>query len=234
MRNLAIIPARSGSKGLKDKNIKLLGKKPLMAYTIDVAILSGLFDKVVVSTDSAVYAEIATKCGGEVPFLRHEDLASDTASPWDVVRSVVSFYENIGEVFDTVTLLQPTSPLRTSANIISGFDVMKKYDANAVIAVCKTDHSPLWSNVLPEDGLMSHFIKPEVIGVPRQSLPHYYRINGALYLVKTNYIMRTDNIFSEKCYATIMSKEDSIDIDDEFDFMIAEARLQYKLAMKSE
>jgi len=120
LKNLAVIPARSGSKGLKDKNIRKLHGKPLIAYTIEAAMQSGLFEDIVVSTDSERYARIATDYGANVPFLRPDELATDEASPWDVVRDVVVKYQELGKDFDTVALLQPTSPLRTSSDIIAG------------------------------------------------------------------------------------------------------------------
>ena len=231
MGNLAIIPARSGSKGLKDKNIKLLNGKPLLAYTIEAARESGLFDEIMVSTDSQEYADIAKQWGANVPFLRSNELANDTASSWDVVKEVIERYKNLGTAFDTVALLQPTSPLRTSNDIIKGYKVMRAKEANSVVGVCEMDHSPLWANTLPEDLSMENFIRPEVVKMPRQSIPTYYRINGALYIVKIDYLMKSRDIYEEKSYATVMSKENSIDIDSAIDFQLAEFLLveRYKM-----
>lgn len=114
MNNIAIIPARSGSKGLPDKNILDLNGHPLMYYTIKAALKSGCFDTVMVSTDSEKYADIAKSCGAEVPFLRSEELSSDTAGSWDVVREVLTQYKVMGNSFDYVALMQPTSPLRNA------------------------------------------------------------------------------------------------------------------------
>lgn len=119
MRNIAIIPARSGSKGLKDKNIKLLNGVPLLAYTIKAAVESNMFNEIFVSTDSEVYAQIAREWGANVPFLRSAELSGDEVSAWDVVRDSIKRYEGLGKKFDTVALLQPTSPLRTSKDIIN-------------------------------------------------------------------------------------------------------------------
>ena len=119
MNNLAIIPARSGSKGLKDKNIKLLNNQPLISYTIDAANKTGIFSHVMVSTDSKVYADIAQKYGAEVPFLRSKDNSCDVASSWDVVKEVLREYAKLGITFDTVALLQPTSPLRSDKDIMN-------------------------------------------------------------------------------------------------------------------
>lgn len=221
-RNLAIIPARSGSKGLADKNIKLVNGKPLLAYTIEAAMKSKLFNEIFVSTDSEKYAKIALEWGANVPFLRSDELATDTASSLDVVKDALKRYKGMGEEFDTVAILQPTSPLRSAEDIIAGYNKMIEKDANSIIAVCEVDHSPLWSNTLPEDTSLTNFLKQEVINLNRQSLPTYYRINGALYLIKSDFLMMTDNIYSEKSYALVMPKERSVDIDNELDLKIAE------------
>ncbi len=232
MRNLAIIPARSGSKGLRDKNIKLLNGRPLLAYSIDAALSSGMFEHVMVSTDSGEYSVIAQKLGACVPFLRSPQLADDEASSWDVVRDVISRYEEVGEEFDTVALLQPTSPLRTADDITAGYQVMRGKDADVVISVCETCCSPLWSNTLPENGSMEGFLRLDLISKPRQSLPVYYKINGALYIVRTTYLKTCQSIYGKKSFALIMSRERSVDIDDEIDFVIAEALMEYSAYKK--
>ncbi len=232
MINLAIIPARSGSKGLKDKNIKLLNGKPLMAYTIEAAIQSKMFDQVMVSTDSEEYADIAKRNGAKVPFMRCSELSNDIASSWDVVRDVLDRYREAGKVFDTVALLQPTSPLRTAEDIIEGYKLMNDKSANSVIGVCEVDHSPLWMNTLPEDNSMGNFINPKVVGLPRQELEKYYRINGAIYIIKTEYLLKIDNIYKYKSYALIMDRMNSIDIDQDIDFILAESILKNRFLMK--
>lgn len=226
MKNLAVIPARSGSKGLKDKNIKLLNGKPLIGHTINAAAQSGCFDKIVVSTDSASYADIALDCGAEVPFLRSQELAGDKASSWAVVKEVIDYYASKKVDFDSCMLLQPTSPLRTAEDIKNAYALMKERNANAVISVTETEHSPLWSNVLPEDGCLDAFI-PEKYNIARQNLPTYYRYNGAIYLVRnTLFDKLLDSNSWKKTFAYIMPKERSVDIDDAFDFLIAEVLLK--------
>lgn len=229
MKNLAIIPARSGSKGLKDKNIKLLNGKPLIAYTIEAAKKSGLFNEIFVSTDSEKYAKIAQVWGANVPFLRSDELSTDIASSWDVVREAINKYKENGKEFDTIALLQPTSPLRTADDIIAGYNKMKQKFANSIVSVCETDHSPLWSNTLPEDNSMVSFVKQDIIYSIRQDLPTYYQINGALYIVRTNYLMSNNNIYKDSSFATIMSRENSIDIDTRMDFIIADALMKDRL-----
>ena len=221
MRNIAIIPARSGSKGLKDKNIKLLNGKPMLAYSIEAAKNTGLFEEIFLSTDSKEYAEIGKKYGATVPFLRNVELANDTASSWAVVKSVLNTLEKMGKIFDTVTLLQPTSPLRTSQDISDAYSLMDMKQANAIVSVCEVDHSPLWCNTIPENDSLENFISRDLVSTPRQKLDSYYRINGALYLVKTEYLFQANSIYDEKCFALKMNKQNSIDIDDQLDFEIA-------------
>lgn len=222
MANLAVITARSGSKGLKDKNIRLLGGYPLLAYSIRAAQESGMFDEIFVSTDSGNYAEIARQYGANVPFLRSGTIAGDHASSWDAVREAIERYQEAGKRFDTVALLQPTSPLRSAADIRNGYKLFEEKTADYVIGVCLTDHSPLWCNTLPEDMSMDGFISREIDSKPRQELPEYYRINGALYIVKVSMLDGVEDMYHRGCYAYVMPQERSIDIDTDFDFKLAE------------
>lgn len=226
MKNIAIITARSGSKGLRDKNIKLLHGKPLMAYTIEAALQTGLFECVHVSTDSGNYAELAKKYGADVPFLRDAELATDSAGTWDTVRAAVRKYQERGREFDSVTLLQPTSPLRDSEDIKKAFQVFREKEADSVISVCETDHSPQICNTLNETQSMQGFINMSAVN-RRQDLEIYYRLNGAIYIQKTELLMTGRDLYGPASYAYVMSKLHSVDIDDAFDFMIAEAAFQY-------
>lgn len=228
MNCLAVIPARSGSKGLPDKNIKLLNGKPLMAYSIEAAVESGCFSSVMVSTDSENYASIAKSCGAEVPFLRSEETSSDTAGSWDVVREVLANYEKLGITFDSVMLLQPTSPLRTAEDIKAMFALMEQKNAESVIAVCEADHSPLWYSPLSPSGSMESFEKPDA-EKPRQFLDTYYRVNGAGYLLKIKDGEIPSKLYTDRCFAYVMSRKNSVDIDEEFDFKLAQLLLKEKI-----
>lgn len=227
-KRLAVIPARSGSKGLKDKNIKLLQGIPLVGYTIKAALDSGIFDIVMVSTDSERYAEIAKKFGAEVPFLRSESTSGDRPTSWDVVKEVVEQYTEQGHKFDSITLLQPTSPLRSADDIIQAHKLFDDKDANSVISVCEAEHSPLWSNVIEPNLSMEHFAQTDDNVSCRQQLSTYYRLNGAIYIVNDKALHNIENLYLEKSYAYIMEQSHSIDIDSEFDFIIAEAILESK------
>ena len=227
MKNIAIITARSGSKGLPDKNIRLLNGKELIAYSILAAKESNMFEKIFVSTDSALYADIARKWGAEVPFLRSNDISGDSASSWDAVREAVKKYGDMGEYFDTVTLLQPTSPLRTSEDIVNSYKLMEEKGGDYVVSVCEMEHSPLWSNVLPDTLSMKNFMTKEV-DKPRQELPAYYRLNGGVYIVKTSLLDGEMDWYGDKSFAYVMPKERSIDIDTIMDFKFAEFMMNDK------
>lgn len=221
MSCLAIIPARSGSKGLPDKNIKILGGKPLMGWTISAAIESGCFDEIMVSTDSDEYARIAEEYGASVPFLRNEETSGDSASSWDMVREVVDKYVRIGKGFDSFCLLQPTSPLRNSGDIIKAFKIMSEKNAKAVVSVCECEHSPLWTGTLGDDLSMDGFISASATG-QRQKQDKFYRLNGAIYLLKMKDFLEGRSLYTDGTYATVMEKRHSVDIDDIIDFEYAE------------
>ncbi len=221
MKNLAIIPARSGSKGVPDKNIRELNDKPLLAYSIESAINSEIFSEVMVSTDSEKYADIAKKYGASVPFLRSDENSNDTADSWSVVKEVVREYEKVGEKYDTICLLQPTSPFRNASDIVESYKLYEEKASVAVISVCEMEHTPLWSNTLPEDNSLNGFIKRKS-GGRRQDSDKYYRLNGAIYIVSTAELFRDTYFYREGSYAYVMPNERSIDIDTEMDFMYAD------------
>ena len=222
MRRIAIIPARSGSKGLRDKNIKELNGKPLIAYSIEAALASKMFDKVFVSTDSQKYADIAIQYGADASFLRSEENSSDTAGSWDVIREVISKLKDMGEEYDEVMLLQATSPLRTVEDIVKSIELLHEKRGNAVVSLTECDHSPIWCNTLPEDKSMDNFDREEYKDLPRQMLPKFYRYNGAIYLVTAEELQKKERMLEKGCYAYVMPQNRSIDIDTALDFMIAE------------
>lgn len=226
MKRLAVIPARSGSKGLLNKNIRLLSGKPLMAYSIEAARDSELFDRIYVSTDSEQYKEVGEDYGASVPFLRPENLAGDTASSWDVVKHALAVFEEMGEDYEEIALLQPTSPLRSAEDIRMAHNLMEEKKAHAVIGVCPMEHSPLWSNTLPQNGSMAGFVRSEVMCSGRQALPEYYRINGAMYFIKKACLENIEQLYENRCFAYVMPVERSVDIDTAVDFYLAEALLK--------
>lgn len=223
MKRIAIIPARSGSKGLKDKNIKELNGKPLMAYSIEAALVSKMFDKVFVSTDSQRYADIAIQYGADASFLRSEENSGDTASSWDVIREVIDRLKEQGEEYDEVVLLQATSPLRKAEDIVKAVELLHEKDGEAVVSMTECEHSPIWTNVIPDNLSMDKFDKEEYKDLPRQMLPTFYRYNGAIYIVTAKELQNKEHMLEKGCFAYIMPQVRSIDIDTNLDFLIAEA-----------
>lgn len=221
MKNIAIIPARSGSKGIKDKNIRNLCGKPLMAYSIEAALKSGKFEEVMVSTDSEKYAAIAKQYGASVPFLRSDVTASDTASSWDMVDEVLHNYKTLGREFDTFCLLQPTSPLRNAEDIVAAYSLYEDKADFAVVSVCEAEHSPLWCGHLPETNEFVGFVDEKNLK-QRQAGQKFYRLSGAIYIVNIEKFKTERNLYRKGSFAYIMSQKKSVDIDTEIDFRIAE------------
>ena len=168
MNNLAIITARSGSKGLKDKNINELCGKQLMAYSIEAALESKCFITVMVSTDSENYAKIAMDYGVEFPFLRSVDTSSDAADSWAVVDEVLRNYYKFGRLFDTVCMLQPTSPLREAQDIVNGYNKLETLGVDAITAVCEAEHSSGVYCYLPSDRSLEEYREKNGYYLPRQ------------------------------------------------------------------
>lgn len=220
---IAIIPARSGSKGLNDKNIKLLNGKHLIGYTIEAAQKSNIFDRIIVSTDSEKYAQISKKYNADVPFLRSRENSGDTASSWDVVKEVLA---KLDEQYDIVVLLQPTSPLRTADDIIGAVELFFKKNAKTLFSACETTHPVFWCNTLDENLSAKDFIKKEY-QKPRQMLPKSYVLNGAIYIIKTN-LLNNPDFYSSEGVVYIMDKSHSIDIDENLDFQLAELIIKNK------
>lgn len=225
MKNIAIIPIRSGSKGIKDKNIKLLNGVPLVAYTIKSALDSKVFDTVMVSTDSEEYAEIARQYGAEVPFLRSPANSGDTAPTWDVVREVLGMYEERGLCFDSLALLQATSPMRSGEDIVNAYRIMEEKRCNGVVSVCELGVPMYICNTLPEDRSLVGFLDDSTYR-PRQSSSVYYKLNGAIYLWMTEAFRKERTIYEASCYAYVMDKIHSTDIDDMDDFLVCESLIK--------
>lgn len=221
MSTLGVITARSGSKGIKDKNIRELCGKPLMAYTIESALKCRYIDKVMVSTESNTYAAIAKSYGAEVPFLRSDKNSTDQAKSIDVLLEVLEEYEKLGYVFENIVSLQPTSPLRTFQDLDEAFKLFYEKRADSVVSVCECEHNPLLSGILPDDLNMSGFIKSEN-NLRRQDLKKFYRLNGAIYISNVSKLKQIRSFYGEKSYAYIMGQNESVDIDTEQDFVYAE------------
>lgn len=211
---LAIIPARGGSKRLPRKNVLELAGKPLIAWTIEAGLKSKYIDKIIVTSDDNEILDIAKQFGSDT-LKRPDELSSDTATSFDVIKHTI---ENTDK-YDYVVLLQPTSPLRTTEQINDAIELLENKKADAIVSVCEVDHSPLWSNTLPKDNNMNHFIRDEMKDKRSQDLERYYRLNGAIYICKTDKLLHEKSFFIEdNIFAYCMDKKSSVDIDEQFDF----------------
>ena len=218
---IALIPARSGSKRIPNKNIVEIGGKPLLSWTISAALKSNIFEKVFVSTDSTEIKKIAESFGAIVPKLRSKELSTDLSSTAEVVRDFVSDYEASESLkIQTLCLLQPTSPLRDEFEIIEAFDSFKNLKADAIVSVNETSSPTAFINFLPKNNSMQNFINPEKIR-RTQEYQKEYEINGAIYFMNREISKNMDLIYKSKTFAHVMPKYKSLDIDDFEDINIA-------------
>ena len=223
---LAIIPARGGSKRLPNKNILDIGGKPMISWTIEASLKSKYIDQVYVSSEDENIIQISTNSGSKI-IKRPEILANDEASTLSVLNHAIS---KIDTQFEYIILLQPTSPLRNHVHIDEALELIIKEKANAVISVCKTNHSPQWSNMLPENGNMDNFIDQKIKDKRSQDLDQYYRINGAIYIYKINELIDQQTLFlNKKTFAYVMERNCSVDIDTRIDFELCSILLTSNL-----
>lgn len=218
MKKIAIIPARSGSKGLVNKNILMLLDKPILAYTIEAAIQSEKFIKVIVSTDSLEYKEIAEKYGAEV-VMRGEELSNDSATSYMVIKDVLE--KDLGVEYDYFVLLQPTSPFRNYQHINESIEKFEKNISNYDFLVSMTETSKTSTLIKPieEDESLKHY-DLDFSNYKRQNYKEYYP-NGAIFIGKNKEYLERKYFFGKKSLAYFMNKADSIDIDDRLDFEFA-------------
>lgn len=226
MKRIAIIPARSGSKGLKDKNIIDLCGKPLIAYSIEAALETGLFDHVIVSTDSEHYAEIAQHYGAEV-MMRGEALSNDKATTFMVLEDILK--NRLQESIDYFVLLQPTSPLRTSKHIT---EAIEKFEAKIenfdfLVSMKEAEHAKVLVNPIDDDESLKYF-DTDFFNYRRQGYKDYSP-NGAIFIAKPDSYLEQKHFFGAKALSYIMSAEDSVDIDGALDLVVANAIMKKSL-----
>ncbi|MBL7196733.1 MAG: acylneuraminate cytidylyltransferase family protein [Candidatus Omnitrophica bacterium] len=230
---IAIIPARGGSKGIPEKNIKDLLGKPLIAYTIEAALKCEDLDRIIVSTDDEKIAKIARKYGAEVPFMRPKELAEDDipAIPYVIRHAVKELKRSENFNVDIIAMLQPTSPLRGTKYINSAIEKLIDTKCDWAVTVSKASPHPFRMKRMKEDKLVPLF-EAEDIWVQRQDFPPIYHLNGAVYVTWRNVIMEKE-VFQDKDWrGIIMEEEDAIDIDTLTDFLVAESILKRKKERK--
>lgn len=225
MKILALVPARGGSKRLPGKNIRLLGGRPLIKWSIAAALdIPGIVD-VLVSTDSPDIAALATGAGAAVPWLRPAELATDSATSVDVALHTLNYYEAAHGPVDGLLLLQPTSPFRSRVNMLRGIELFGANRGSSVVGVSPAASHPLWCFSI-DGNSMKPYIDGGGLHLRSQSLPPAYVVNGAFYLVSPGALRASRSFFDERMVPLIMDEPgESIDIDTEQDWQQAEAAL---------
>lgn len=225
MKNLCIIPARGGSKRIPRKNVKPFLGKPMLAYSIETALQSGLFDEIMVSTDDTEIADVAKRYGASVPFMRTAETASDFANTADVLKEVIAKYKELGLEFDNFCCFYATAPLVQSNDIISAFERLQSSDFTCVYPVVQFSY-PIWRCLdLAEDGSMKRHW-PEFENARSQDLPKEYHDTGTFYWYKTQEWLNGD----VKIGGIIVDETSIQDIDTETDWKLAE--MKYELMNK--
>lgn len=220
MKNIAFIFARGGSKGIKNKNILKFDDKPLIAHTIESAIMSQLFDDVVVSTDDDQIAEISTSYGATVPFIRPAKLASDNSNELLSWKHAIQNYEN--EINRFISL-PCTSPLRNFSTIKKMLDKYNDTECDLLLGVTRSNHIPNFNIVnLTETGKLTIYNSSNDKIFRRQDAPNCFNITTYAYITNPNYVLSANNLLDGDIYGYILSKNESIDIDDMYDFRYAE------------
>lgn len=225
---LCTICARGGSKGVKNKNIKKLHGKPLIAYTIEQAKASKLFEHIVISTDSDEIATIAKKYGAEVFFKRNTKMASDTAGKLDVIKDAFKKSEEYYQrTFDYLIDLDATAPLRSTEDIINSFNQFKKNNNDNLITAMPSRRSPYF-NLIEQDKNGKVYLSKEFDKkvLRRQDVPKSYDMNASIYIWKKDVLLNENSLFLENTGLYVMPEERSIDIDSELDFQFVEFLMQ--------
>lgn len=231
MKPIAFIFARGGSKGLPDKNIKLLQGKPLIAWSIEQALESSGIDRVIVSTDSEKIANIAKKSGAEVPFMRPAELAMDDSPEWLAWRHALKFIqENEGELPDCMVSVPTTSPLRLPLDIENCLKEYKEGKADVVVTISKAHRNPYFNMVrVNTDGKAELVNKPENTIARRQDAEEIYDLTTVAYAVRPSFVFKHSSIFEGVVRAVEVPTERAIDIDNKIDFEIADFLMNKRL-----
>lgn len=226
-RILALIPARGGSKGIKNKNIVDLCGKPLLAYTVEAAIASKYIDDVIVTTDSLTIAEVAIQYGAQVPFLRPEHLAQDTSTTLVGVLHAIEQLKTQKKNYDILVLLQPTSPLRDVIDIDSAVETFFSNGRRALVSISEANDHPLLMRTITGNGRMEALLSG-VSTCRRQDMSKVYRVNGSIYINNVKELNENTS-FNDNPVPYLMTREHSVDIDELSDLVMAQYFLKQNI-----
>lgn len=221
MKPLVVIPARGGSKGVPRKNIKILGGKPLIHWTIEAALEVFRNIEILVSTDDEEIKQVVERTGVKAPFLRPTELSTDTAGSYEVLLHALNFVEKNGGIPDTLILLQPTSPFRTASHIREALELYKvDTSLDMVVSVCESKSNPFYvSKVENESGWLKPLMNTKI--TRRQDAPKVYEYNGAIYIINIEKLKQMHISEFEKVRKYVMDEQSSIDIDTPLDWDFA-------------
>jgi N-acylneuraminate cytidylyltransferase len=222
MSNVAIIPARGGSKRIPRKNIKLFLGKPIIAYSIETAINSGIFDYVMVSTDDAEIADIAKSYGAKVPFFRSHQTSNDFSTTADVIIEVLNELKKTGHEYENACCIYPTAPLLSEKSLVDTYNLLLTRNYNTVFPVCQFSY-PVQRALKMDESNVS-MIWPENLNVRSQDLQKVYHDAGQFYWLKTSAFLENQKMFSENSGAVILNEIQVQDIDNETDWKMAELK----------
>lgn len=228
MKLLYIIPARGGSKGIPHKNIRLLAGKPLIVYTIDVARALSEDKYICVSTDDIEIIHVVEETGLSIPFKRPDCLATDTASTYDVLLHAIHYYEQLGEFFDGVVLLQPTSPLRTAEQVKNAIRLFDN-SIDAVVSVCESPQNPYYNLFEENSNGYLNISKGDGNIKRRQEAPSVWMFNGAIYVFNIESLKKGYFDTFRKIRKFVMPQDCSIDLDTNVDWMFLESLMKNSL-----
>lgn len=227
MRVLGIVPARGGSKGIPRKNVRLLGGRPLLAYTAEAALAAHRLSRVVLSTDDPEIAEVGRSCGLEVPFLRPAELAQDDTPTLPVLQYVVAELERAGDRFGAICLLQPTSPLRRAGDIDGCIELLESESLDSVVSVLPVphEHNPHWVYFRDVEGLLRLSTGEEQPIPRRQELPPAFHRDGAVYVVRRDVLMDGDSLYGKRLGGYLTDPARNVNLDTPADWGRAEQLL---------
>ncbi len=222
---VALVPARSGSKGVPDKNVRLLGDRPLLAWSVAAALRSSRIERVIVSTDSAHYADVAKRCGAEAPFLRPPELATDEAADIGMVSHTLDWLAERNEEPDILVHLRPTTPFRSPGLIDKSIDLFTNHgEATALRSVHKMSTTAYKSMEITDEGILrqlgSDRTELDPANAPRQAFPVTYLANGYVDVLGTSFIRTTGLLHGDHVIPFLTPLAPEVDTEDDFEFLV--------------
>jgi len=232
MSAIAIITARGGSKRIPRKNIREFCGKPIINYSIEAALESGIFDEVMVSTDDEEIAQIARKAGANVPFFRSEETSSDTATTADVLLEVLDEYEKRGKTYEYGCCIYPTAPFITAEKLKDAMDMLVKSGAESIVPMQEFSYPPQRGLFIDEEGLVK-MLHPEYATTRSQDLQKQYHECGQFYIFRNDAFKIQKDTTMERSIPYIIDPMESQDIDNESDWKFAEMKYSFLSMEKS-